>query len=83
MCDSATAKYRALRADYGLHNRHEESGVITNIKRPVHYCLNETVAEVSISRRFHELELSYGTLWRISHLDLDTYIHINSSSRNN
>ena len=46
--DSATAMYCALRGDYGLHNRlttkaigkivkkFEQTGVITNIERPVH-----------------------------------------------
>ena len=47
--DSATATYRALRGDYGLHNRQttqaigksvkkfEETGVVTNIERPKHH----------------------------------------------
>ena len=47
--DSATATYRALRGDYSLHNRtttqaiakivrkFEETEVVTNIERPVHY----------------------------------------------
>ena len=47
--DSATATYLALRGDYGLHNRpttqtigkivnkFEETGVVTNIERPVHH----------------------------------------------
>jgi hypothetical protein len=93
--DSATATYRALRGDYGLHNRpttqaigkivkkFEETGAVTNIVRPVHHrfarsaeniaAVSESVAEdpnVSIPRRSQELGLSYGTLWRILHLDL-------------
>ena len=47
--DSATATYHTLRGDYGLHNRpttqainkivtkFEETGVVTNIERPVHH----------------------------------------------
>ena len=47
--DSATATYRALRKDYGLHNRpitqtigkivkkFEGTGVVTKIERPEHY----------------------------------------------
>ena len=49
--DSATATYRPLRGDYDLHNRpttqaigkivkeFEETGVVTNIERPVHHHL--------------------------------------------
>ena len=87
-----------LRGDYGLHNRpttqaigkivkkFEETGVITNIDRPVHHhfaysaeniaIASESVAEhpnMSIPCRFQELGLSEGTLWRILHLDL--YLH--------
>ena len=64
----------------------EETGVVTNIERPVHHrfarsaeniaIVSESVAEdpnVSIPRRSQELGLSYGTLWRILHLDL--YLH--------
>ena len=47
--DSTTAKYRALRGDYGLHNRQttqaigkivkqsEVTGVVTNIERPLYH----------------------------------------------
>ena len=93
--NSDSATYRTLKRDYGLHNRRtkqaiakivkkfEETGVATNIERPVHHrfvrsaeniaIINESVAEdpnVSILRRSPELELSYCTLWPILHLDL-------------
>ena len=73
--------YRALRGNYGLHNHpttniidiidkimkeFEETGVFTNITAIV----SKSVAEdpnVSIPCRAQELELSYGTLWRILH----------------
>ena len=61
----------------------EDTVVVTNIKRPVHHCftrsstniaiLSESVAKdpnVSIPCRSQELELSYGKLWHILHLDL-------------
>ena len=64
----------------------EENGAVKNIERPVHYCfagsakniaiVSESVAEdpnVSMPRRPQELGLSYGTLWRIFHLDLRLY----------
>ena len=76
--------YHALRGDYVLHNRpttqaigkivkkFEETGMITNISKPVHHRLarsaeniaivSENVAEdsnVSIHRRSLELGLSY------------------------
>ena len=47
--DFATATYRTLKGDYGLHNRpttqaigkivkkFQETGVVTNIERPVHH----------------------------------------------
>ena len=57
--------------------------MVTNIERPVYHrfarsaeniaIVSESVAEdpnVSIPRRSQELGLSYGTLWRILHLDL-------------
>ena len=91
--DFATATYRALRGDYILHNcqtmqafgkivkKLKETGVFTNIKRPVHHgfaCFTENVAimgesvaedpNVSIPRRSQDC-----TLWRILHLDL--YLH--------
>ena len=60
--------------------------MVTNIERPVHHrfaryaeniaIVSESVAEdpnVSIPRRPQELGLSYGTLWRILHLDLHLY----------
>ena len=62
--DSATATYRALRGDYGLHNRpttqaigkivkkFEETGAVTNIVRPVHHRFArsaENIAAVSES----------------------------------
>ena len=60
----------------------EENGVVTNIEWYVHYrfvrtaeniaIVSESIAEdpnVSIPRR-SGLGLSYGTLWRILHLDL-------------
>ena len=61
----------------------EETGVVTNIERPVHHrfarsavniaIVGESAAEepnVSIPRCPQELGPSYGTLWRILHLDL-------------
>ena len=64
----------------------DETRVVTNIERPVHYCfarsaeniaiVSESIAEdpnVSIPRHFQELRWSYGTLLHI--LDLDLYIH--------
>ena len=62
--DSATATYRALRGDYGLHNRptmqaigkivkkFEETGAVRNIVRPVHHRFArsaENIAAVSES----------------------------------
>ena len=92
---SAKATHHASRGDYGLHNRpttqaineivkkFEETGVVTNIERPVHYrfassaeniaIINESIVKdpnASITLRSQELGLSYGTLWRIFHLDL-------------
>ena len=59
----------------------EETGVVTQIERPVHYrftrsaeniaIVSESVSEdpnVSIPRRSQKLGLSYGTLWRSLHL---------------
>ena len=59
---------------------------VTNIERPVHHrfarsakniaIVSESVAEgrnVWIPRRPQELGLSYGTLWRILHLDLQLH----------
>ena len=85
--DFATATYCSLRGDYGLHNcpttqviskivkKFEETGVVTNIKRPVHYrfarssdnitIVSESVAEepkMSTPLRSQELGLSYGIL---------------------
>ena len=58
----------------------EETGVVTNIERPVHHrfvrfanniaIVNESVAQhtnVSIASRSQELELSYGMLWCVLH----------------
>ena len=74
----------------------EETGVVTNIKRPVHHrftrsaediaVVSESVAEntnVSIPRHPQELWLSYGTLWRILHLDLHLHRYTKFSSHNN
>ena len=62
--DSVTATYRALKGDYGLHDRptmqiigkitkkFEETGKVTNIERPVHHsfaCSAENNAIVSES----------------------------------
>ena len=62
--ESATATYRALRGDYGVHNRttmqaigkiiikFEETGMVINIERAVHYrfaCFAENIAIVSES----------------------------------
>ena len=61
----------------------EETGVVTNIERPMHYhcarfasnitIVSENLAEdthVSFPRPYQELGLSYGSLWHILHLDL-------------
>ena len=81
--DFTPAAYRLIRGDYGLHNRSttqvigkigkklEETGVVTNIERPVHHrfarstenipIVNESVTEdqnVSIPRRSQKLGLS-------------------------
>ena len=61
-----------------------ETGVVTNIERPVHHIfahsvenidiVSESVAEnpnVLTTLRSQKLGLSYGTLWRILHLDLN------------
>ena len=58
--DSATATFRALRKDYGLYNRtttqtidkivkkFEESGVVTNIERPVHHRFARSAENIGI-----------------------------------
>ena len=64
----------------------KDTGVDTNIERPMHHhfarsaeyisIVSESVAEdlnMSISRRSQELGLSCGTLRRILHLDLHLY----------
>ena len=59
--DSATPTYRALRGDIGLYN-HRFALSAENIA-----IVGESVAEdpnVSNPRRYQELGLSYGTLWR-------------------
>ena len=59
-----------------LMKKFEETGVVTNIKKPVHYRFArfaESVAKdptVPIPRRSQELELPYGILWHLMHLDL-------------
>lgn len=93
--DSAVATYRALRPEYGRHNRpsqqtilnvvnkFEQNGLVTDIRRPVHRRNArslENIAAVSASvtadpnlsipRRAQQLGLSYGSAWRILHLDL-------------
>lgn len=93
--DSAVSTFRALRADYGRHNRptkqtilntvnkFEQTGSVTDIVRSVHHrnirnaeniaSVAESVEEdpnLSIPRRAQHLGLSYGSLWRILHLDL-------------
>lgn len=93
--DSAVSTFRALRADYGRHNRptqqtisntvrkFEETGSVIDIARPVHHrnirsaeniaVVAQSVEEdpnLSIPRRAQHLGLSYGSLWRILHLDL-------------
>ena len=84
--DSAAATYYALREDYDLYNRpttqaivkivkkFEETGVVTNIEKPVHHrfapsgenvaIISESVAEdtnVLLPRRPQALGLSYVT----------------------
>ena len=80
--DSATAMYRAVRGNYGLHNRSttlaigkivkkfEEAGVVTNIERLEHQRFMLPKTQMYQFPVVHELGLSYGTLWRILHLDL-------------
>ena len=94
--DSATAMYRALRANYGLRNRPTAQLAKEEICRDWSghkYCeacapcaiVTKSVAEgpnVSIPLRSQELGLSYGTLWRILHLDLHLH-HKKSCSCNN
>ena len=55
--DSATATYRALRGDYGLHNRStigkivkkfEETEVVTNIERPVDHRFARSTENIAI-----------------------------------
>ena len=58
--DSATATYRALRGDYCLHNRptiqaiakiakeFEETEMVINIERPVHYRFDHSVEYIAI-----------------------------------
>ena len=58
--DFPTASYRALREDYGLHNRlimqaigkivkkFEETGVVTHIERPVHYRFARSAENIAI-----------------------------------
>ena len=58
--DCATDMYRALRGDYGLHNRlttqaigkipkkFEESGVVTNIEKPVHYRFARSAEKIAM-----------------------------------
>ena len=64
----------------------EETRVVTNIERPAHHrftlfaeniaIVSESVVEnPSILRRSQELGLSYGTLWRILHLDLHLHLY--------
>ena len=59
-CDSATATLRALRGDYGLHNRSttkaigkivkkfEESEVVTNIERTVYHRFARSAENIAI-----------------------------------
>ena len=64
----------------------EKTGLVRNIERPMQYhfartdeniaVVSESVAEdpnALIARRSQELGLYFGTLWRISHLDLHLY----------
>ena len=58
--DPATAMYRALRGDYGLHNRQttqaidkianefEDTGMVTNIARPVLYRFARSAENIAI-----------------------------------
>ena len=60
--DSTTATYRAIRGDYGLHNRSttqvigkvvknvccEETGVVTNIERPAHHCFARSAENIAL-----------------------------------
>ena len=75
-----------MQATGKIVQRFEETGVVTNIERPVYHCfarsceniaiVSESITEdpnVLIPHRSQVLGLSYGTLWRILHLDL--HIH--------
>ena len=58
--DSASGTYRALRGDYGLHNPpitqvigkivkiFEETGVVTNIVRPMHHRFPRSAENIAI-----------------------------------
>ena len=55
----------------------KETGVVTNIDSVENIAIvSENIVEgpnMSIPRRSQELGLSYGTFWRILHLDLHLY----------
>ena len=59
-CDSATVTYRALKGHYGLYNhpttqaigkivkKFEETGLVTNIERPVHHRFARSAENIAI-----------------------------------
>ena len=59
-CDAATVTYRALRRDYGLHNRSttqaigkivrkfKETGMVTTIERPMHHRFARSAENIAI-----------------------------------
>ena len=55
--DSATGTYRALRVDYGLHNRRtaqaiDKIGVVTNIECPVRLRFTRSAENIAIVSKF-------------------------------
>ena len=77
--DSVTTNYRALRGDYdwtimynyAINKQNWTERFARSVKNIA--IVGDSVAEdsnVSIPLRSQELELSYGTLWSILHLDL-------------
>ena len=81
----ATATYRALKENYGLHNRATTQAIGKIVKKFEKTgsrsaenisIVTESFAEdpnISIPRRSQPLGLSYDTLWRILRLDLDLH----------
>ena len=77
--DFATVTYRVLGGDYGLHKRSIMKAIVKNFDETEHHHFalvcesTDQDSNMSIPHRSQELELPYGTLWRISYLGL--HIH--------